>query len=362
MLFHLHTEPGQDVLGSRRDVLRSRLKFLAGSRLESRQSRRDLTKNPGGIHFQASEFLFQTQNTTVAFDATTQEGLHVNEIHATSKEKAVVLALDQLAGGTATDYADHVVKTVEHLAQTYCSINTKINQEQGELSVKEVNKTMQSHIKCSLTDRAAANHAAIRIVTEEFGSTLVEINCHLHPLDTIATKSKTALKSLEPTGVKSKLFSGTCRAERVIIAMNKMRFKDSKGDPHGFRVFLTDLNLSLSLITRYRGNRLHILFRLAATYIQYHQELKFYLEKKSDLKTGLIEEFYSTEIISQLQVLGVFGKVLTGPWMKTFYRNAETQLQESYHELPCSLYLAKSGRRRIRLLNTSCPIPKQRVL
>ena len=93
---------------------------------------------------------------------------------------------------------------------------------------------MATHITCSLTDRAAANHAAIRIINEKFGTTLVEVNCHLHPIDSIASKSKSTLKSLETS--KSRLFGAGCSAEKVILAMNKMRFKDGKGDPHGFRV------------------------------------------------------------------------------------------------------------------------------
>ena len=94
---------------------------------------------------------------------------------------------------------------------------------------------MSFHNRCSLTDRAAANHAAIQNINEEFVTTLVELelNCHLHPLDSIASKCNSILKSLEMS--KSKLFRSGCHAEKVILALNKMRFKDSKRDPHGFK-------------------------------------------------------------------------------------------------------------------------------
>ena len=87
-----------------------------------------------------------------------------------------------------------------------------------------------------MTDRTAANHAAIRTANEAFKTTLLEVNCHLHPLDTTATKCRSTLKSLEH-GIEKSKFGQGCRAEKVILAL-KMPFKDGKGDPHGFRVFL----------------------------------------------------------------------------------------------------------------------------
>lgn len=59
------------------------------------------------------------------------------------------------SGGTAEDYAQHIIDTVDNIAETY-----------------------------TLTERCAANHAA---VNGEWGKTLNELNCHLHPLDSIAT-------------------------------------------------------------------------------------------------------------------------------------------------------------------------------
>ena len=45
---------------------------------------------------------------TLGFDATTQEGVHINSVHITSKDGCNVIATDQLAGGTAEDYARHI--------------------------------------------------------------------------------------------------------------------------------------------------------------------------------------------------------------------------------------------------------------
>ena len=45
------------------------------------------------------------------------------------------------------------------------------------MTFSHVKKQLNAHISCTLTDRAAANHAAIRIVNEVFGKSLIEVNC-----------------------------------------------------------------------------------------------------------------------------------------------------------------------------------------
>ncbi|KAK6186856.1 hypothetical protein SNE40_006122 [Patella caerulea] len=57
---------------------------------------------------QAAETLHDNKNVTIGFDATTQEGTHVNSIHFTTEKECVAGAVDELAGGTAEDYANHV--------------------------------------------------------------------------------------------------------------------------------------------------------------------------------------------------------------------------------------------------------------
>ena len=164
--------------------------------------------------FQVDVLLYNSRNVTIGFDATTQDGTHVNAIRATAKEMCLVMSLEELAGGTANDYTNHIIKSVEHLAQTLCTFRVE------EQSISAVNKTMQSRITCSMMDHAAANHADIRIV-KALKTTLLEVNCHLHPLDTIATKCRSTLQSLEHGIEKSKLFGQGCRAEKVIICHSR---------------------------------------------------------------------------------------------------------------------------------------------
>jgi hypothetical protein len=53
---------------------------------------------------QAAAFAMSHANLTLGFDATTQEKLHVNEIHLTSADAPCVVAVNLLPGGTSEDY------------------------------------------------------------------------------------------------------------------------------------------------------------------------------------------------------------------------------------------------------------------
>ena len=80
-----------------------------------------------------------------------------------------------------------------------------------------------------MTDRAAVNHATIEQLELSWWKKLNELNCHLHPLDTIASSVQSTLKANEPDGVATKLFGSDCISHRCFLAFNKMRYKDGKG-------------------------------------------------------------------------------------------------------------------------------------
>ena len=63
----------------------------------------------------AAEIAMKTSDLTIGFDATTQEGVHINSVHFTTKEECEVIAVNELAGGTADDYCEHVCGAVDHL-------------------------------------------------------------------------------------------------------------------------------------------------------------------------------------------------------------------------------------------------------
>jgi hypothetical protein len=109
--------------------------------------------------------------------------------------------------------------------------------------------------------------------------------------------------------------------------MNKMRFKDVKGDPKGFVSFLDKNKLPRGIIPRYRGNRLHILFHTCFIFVKHYKQFMDFLTvgtvKQKTLQKLLCEAFCYATAIKQMCVLALFGKLLTGPWMTTFYVSSE---------------------------------------
>lgn len=172
-----------------------------------------------------------------------------------------------------------------------------------------------------LTDCCAANHAAIRLVCVSWKKALNEVNCNLHPLETIASKTKNALKEIEKSmGITGKIKGKDCIGANIVVQMNKIRYIDGKGDPLGFKIFLNHNNLPFGLILHYRGNRLHILFHICGIFSSHHAALKSYLcggTSCGGLRASILEDFNSTAGQVEMQVLGLLGKLLTGPWMNS---------------------------------------------
>ena len=144
----------------------------------------------------AAEVAMKTSDLTIGFDDTTQEGVHINSVHFTTKEECEVIA-----AGTADDYCEHVCNAVDHLAATYADFH--------EDDFPFCRSQIISNISNTMRDRVAVNHAAVRKVNEKWGKTLNELNCHLHPLDTIASSCRSTLKALEIC--RGHLFAGTCK-------------------------------------------------------------------------------------------------------------------------------------------------------
>ena len=216
---------------------------------------------------QTAEELMRNSNSTIGFDATTQEGVHVHSVHLTFKTGCLVVAIDQIPGGTAHDYSQHICESVDHLAEVYSQFNHIAFQECREALIQNISNTM--------SDRVASNHAAIRLISESWKKELNELNCHLHPLDTVASSARGALKSAETS--KGKLWGNDCFVANIVLAMNKLRFKDGKGDPMGFKSFLSEQLLGKGFIPRYRGNHLHVIFHICGKYFAHHDAFLTYL-------------------------------------------------------------------------------------
>ena len=175
---------------------------------------------------QTAKALLNNEHVTLGFDATTQEGVHINAIHITTESACYVVAVDELPGGTAVDYSEHICQSIDHLSATYSKFT--------HTDLQTNHRNIINNMSNCMMDRVAANHAAIVLVNEAWHKTLNELNCHLHPLDTIASSSRSALRKLESE--KGKLFGNDCFAANIVLQMNKMRYKDGNEGPTWLQV------------------------------------------------------------------------------------------------------------------------------
>ena len=63
-----------------------------------------MVREPGVIaDVQTAEALLNNKHVMLGFDATTQEGVHM-----TTESACYVVAVDEMPGGTAVDYSEHI--------------------------------------------------------------------------------------------------------------------------------------------------------------------------------------------------------------------------------------------------------------
>jgi hypothetical protein len=165
--------------------------------------------------FVCADVLLSSPNSTLAFDATTQDGRHYNAIIITTPQQTLLVSLEELAGGTALDYATHILETLQQLATTHSFFSG------GD--VQTTHKRLVQNISNTMTDRCAANHAAIVLVEKALDKDLQELYCHLHPLDSISTCVRSALKAAQGPLLQGSCFGNDCIAGNLVLAVNKLR-------------------------------------------------------------------------------------------------------------------------------------------
>ncbi len=269
---------------------------------------------------QTAEAMLSKENNTLAFDATTQKGIHVNAVLVTSRSSCHFIAVDQLPGATAEDYYLHVTNAVNDIADVYSTFTNK-------MPYQECRKKLIDCIANTMTDRVSTNHASVALINEYWGKSLNELNCHLHPLDSMSTYCRSAMKK-EEGSQKLAILGHDCVAGNLVLQFNKMRYKDGKGDPCGFIIFLVEKNLPRGILPRYRGNRLHILFHICGIFIQNYADFIDFLSSGAacgGLRKSILQDFQHPLAIVEMRILGLIGKFLTGPWMKKFYVSADNQ-------------------------------------
>ncbi|KAK2140230.1 hypothetical protein LSH36_1428g00005 [Paralvinella palmiformis] len=86
----------------------------------------------------------------------------------------------------------------------------------------------------------------------------------------------------------------------------------------------------LLIFSRYRGNRLHILFHICGKYVEHYDRFVHFLQTATascgGLQTSILADFASDVARDEMSVLGLIGKLLSGPWMTKFYTAPEKQV------------------------------------
>lgn len=170
---------------------------------------------------QAAEFLLSKKNATLSWDATTLKGSHVNQIHISNMGTSLTLSLKKLSGGKAIDYADHTCQVMDTIATTYAQLNN--------VPITDIKQKFFSNISNTLTDRAPVNHCVVEKLNEAFSSNLTEMNCNLHPLDSLATVARQTLSNIDRmhsvgTSTSTDTYRNEGRAALCIYNISKLRY------------------------------------------------------------------------------------------------------------------------------------------
>ena len=126
------------------------------------------------------------------------KGKHINEVHITANAtQHMYVDVNVVAGGRAEDYVDQIMSAFSSAASVFSKFS---GEPEGDV-LAGIYKTLVA----SLTDRAVVNHKtkidleeAVNSQLDGLNLLLSEYNCNLHPLDSIASAVRKALKVIYP--------------------------------------------------------------------------------------------------------------------------------------------------------------------
>ncbi|XP_047131801.2 uncharacterized protein LOC124810793 [Hydra vulgaris] len=72
---------------------------------------------------QVAETILHSEDFTLAFDATSLNGVHFNEIHIATVETILTVSVAEVPGGRADDYVQHILESFNDVATTYATFN-----------------------------------------------------------------------------------------------------------------------------------------------------------------------------------------------------------------------------------------------
>ena len=152
-------------------------------------------------------------NICLSWDATTVEGCHINEIHFTvDRTNCLILDVRHLPGGKTSDYVTHITSARAEATDLYARYAGQSH---------EIFNAINLRVTATLTDRAAVN---TRQLSDEFETQLIQLNCNVHPLDSVARVAKQSLiKVDELHEIKGSCFRSEGTAANRINAISTLR-------------------------------------------------------------------------------------------------------------------------------------------
>ena len=251
--------------------------------------------------------LWESDVCTLAFDATTLNGDHVNTIHFCSPTEILTADISKLPGGKGEDYARHIIDLLDDMSIIWSKKHPK-KDENEENRKSKVKGHLLGHIKSTLSDRVSSNHKAVESLERQLDISLLELNCQVHPLDSVSSVCREALLDLQKTATSIKSSArDDCRAAIVVYNISKLRYKGN-GDPAGFKLCCLENKWPMTLFPRYVGNRFHVLFHSSALIFVHRVPLLAYLKTKSTsavwLRKSLRDDLLNEDVLVHLQALG----------------------------------------------------------
>lgn len=158
---------------------------------------------------------------TLAWDSTTKEGAHINEVHVSvitrGCHQSLTLNVGQVSGATTDELFNHVFQSLSDVIVTYS--------EAFGFSAMEMKSIILNKIRSTMSDRAKVNHCVHERLKEEIGEVL-ELKCCLHPLDGLAGAARNTLQKIdEENGRKTQNVKASfqCRLAQMIYKISKLR-------------------------------------------------------------------------------------------------------------------------------------------
>ena len=152
----------------------------------------------------------------------------------------------------------------------------------------------------------------------------------MHPLDTIGKHCDRIIKEIEDQAqmnINKKDFPFTHRNESITQATVRTfakLFHSTQYFNEDIKTYLSDHFRKEALYYRFVGNRFHVFFLNSGILFSYfHIILRFYenvAKPKNSMEACIFNSLCNSVITNNLRALGLFGKAVTGPWMRLVSR------------------------------------------